>query len=765
MNDPASTGREGNDPAGFLARLKSLILNRSRIDGRRLAIIYVVIFLVLSLFLFPPTRKSQDILFQEGDIADVDVIAPFTFKVPYSDQEIEINRANATISVSPLYRKNEEATQHLPDDLKVFMERIAEIADIDSLPESERISWIKEIAPSLKRDPVEIFLDKGMRSRILAEGLKLQKHFLDQGIINDSSPLRRRDYPHVKVISEEGEKLVPSAPLVDQSELESNILSQAERIFGRDENIKKLFYSVVRSHLIPNLIYDSEETMRRRVEQMEKVPRDFQVSKNQRIVAKHDKVTAKQIVILKALEAYRTQVELSTSQVKRILLFIGKGLRISLLLCMFGIALFIFDRKLTQEVERLTLSFIILVFYLLLMALVVKLPYLNDFLIPVAFVSLVTTAFFGSMSALIFTLFASLMIITHTELPASTLFVSILAGTAAIISIAQLRERKNFYTMFLYVSIAYIIGITSFGMTEGMTLKGFLFGGLWGITNSFVCTILVMFLLPIFESLFNVTTNFSLMELSDLNRPLLKRLIIVAPGTYHHSLMVGNMVEAVAQEINANGLLARVSAFYHDIGKLAKPEYFFENKGDNVNKHEKLAPTMSALILASHVKEGVELASREKLPRVVINAIREHHGTTVMAFFYSKALEYDSHDSVNINDFRYPGPRPRSKETALIMLADSSEAAVRSLKEPTAPRIKAIVNRIFESRMNDGELDHSGLTLNDIAVVREKFIQLLTGIFHPRISYPKQEEEAQDKEQVREDSNRQSSPGSRKNRI
>jgi putative nucleotidyltransferase with HDIG domain len=209
-----------------------------------------------------------------------------------------------------------------------------------------------------------------------------------------------------------------------------------------------------------------------------------------------------------------------------------------------------------------------------------------------------------------------------------------------------------------------------------------------------------------------------------------------------------------------------VSAYYHDIGKLSKPEYFFENKGENFNKHEKLAPTMSALILASHVKEGIDLAKNEKMPKVVMDGIREHHGTTVMAFFYNKALEYDSHDSVNVDDFRYPGPRPQSKETALIMLADSCEAAVRSLKEPTAPRIRATVSKIFAARMNDGELDNSGLTLNDIAAIREKFIQFLTGIFHPRVQYPSQGDPEREGEHDVEDNGRQQqSLGDRKKRV
>ena len=370
-----------------------------------------------------------------------------------------------------------------------------------------------------------------------------------------------------------------------------------------------------------------------------------------------------------------------------------------------------------------------------------KLPPLDPYLIPVSFVSLVCTAFFGIQAAALLTLFASLVIVTHTNLPASYAFISIFAGSAGIISIAHLRERKNFYTILLSVSAAYVVGIAGFGITEGMSLSAFSRASLLGVANGLACTVMVMFLLPIFEVALRRDDRFHAHGAERSQPAAPRRLVIEAPGTYHHSLMVGNLVEAVARDVGANGLQARVGAYYHDIGKLAKPEYFFENKGENVNKHEKLTPRMSALILASHAKEGVDLARREKLPRIVVDAIREHHGTTVMAYFYQKALEYDSHDSVNIDDFRYPGPRPRSKETALIMLADSAEAAVRSLEGPTAPKIRAIVQKIIEARMSDGELDDSGLTLNDIAVVREKFIQLLTGIFHSRIPYPSQREE------------------------
>ena len=766
MNDQPSGGENGNPLDGLRRGLTALRPASLKDDSRLLPAIYIVVFVVLSVLLFPPTRKTREVAFNEGDIADVDVISPFTFVVPLSNQEVEINRARAAVSIPPVYRMRSEALEHLPGDLTGLMERIKAVATVDSIPPEERAQAMREMVPALEREPVELLLLRETRRKILDEGIAVQKRLFDRGIINDASPLRRRDYPHISLMNGDSEKLIPANGLIEQAQLEAVILGRAERVFPNSDDAQQLFYAIVRSHIVPNMVYDAEETRRRQDTAMAEVPLEYEVSKNQRIIAKHDKVTKKQVGELESLERSRTRLELSTSQMKRILLYIGKIARVLLLVVMFAAALYRFAGTLIRETEKLTLTFMIVLFYLLMTALVVRLPFLSEYLVPVAFVSLVATAFFGTLTALIFTLFASLLLITHTDLPASLVFISILAGSAAIFSIAQLRERRNFYTIFLYVSLAYIIGISSFGIADAFGMSEFLFGSLYGIANAFACTILVMFLMPIFESLFSVTTNFTLMELSDLNRPLLKRLIMEAPGTYHHSLMVGNMVEAVASDVAANGLLARVSAYYHDIGKLAKPEYFFENKGENFNKHEKLSPTMSALILASHVKEGLDLAKKEKMPKVVMDGIREHHGTTVMAFFYNKALEYDSHDSVNVDDFRYPGPRPQSKETALIMLADSCEAAVRSLKEPTSPRIRALVTKIFAARMNDGELDNSGLTLNDIAVIREKYISFLTGIFHPRVQYPSQDEpDRVGRRSVEDNGRHQQSVGDRKKRV
>ena len=242
-------------------------------------------------------------------------------------------------------------------------------------------------------------------------------------------------------------------------------------------------------------------------------------------------------------------------------------------------------------------------------------------------------------------------------------------------------------------------------------------------------------ILPLVEQVFRLTSDITLLELSDLNRPLLRRMQLEAPGTYHHSMVVGSLAEAAAEAIHANSLLARVQAYYHDIGKLSKPEYYAENEpASSRSRHEKLTPSMSALVVKSHISEGLDFAKKIRLPRAVRNAIPEHHGSMVMAFFFHKALETDP--TARREDYSYPGPRPRSKETAILMLADGVEGASRALAEPTPSRIRGLVQRIIEERVRDGQLDEANITISELARIRESFIPVLTAIFHVRAPYP-----------------------------
>jgi hypothetical protein len=308
--------------------------------------------------------------------------------------------------------------------------------------------------------------------------------------------------------------------------------------------------------------------------------------------------------------------------------------------------------------------------------------------------------------------------------------------------VVGIRHRWQFYRSMLFMSVAYAVTILAVELVSSASpFQEALRDSVWGVINAVAATTVAIVLLPVLERTFGLSTDITLLELADLNRPIFKRMMLEANGTYHHTMVIGSLAEAAATAIGANPLLARVGAYYHDIGKVPKAEYFGENlKPGMKNPHEKLTPTMSCLILESHVREGSEMARELKLPRVVSSFIPEHQGTTLMSYFYHKALEMDP--GVDERDYRYPGPKPQTKETALVMLADSVEATSRSLADPTPSRIKAVVKRIIDQRAADGQLEECNLTLQELARVRDAFVPVLVGLFHGRIQYQWQEKDA-----------------------
>ena len=265
----------------------------------------------------------------------------------------------------------------------------------------------------------------------------------------------------------------------------------------------------------------------------------------------------------------------------------------------------------------------------------------------------------------------------------------------------------------------------------------------WSTVNAFIATMVTIGLLPLLEIIFKITSNFTLLELSDLNRPLLKRLAIEAPGTYHHSIILGNLAEAAASGIGANPIYARVGAYYHDIGKLKKPQYFVENQSSRENPHNKLSPKMSSLIISNHVKEGVELARQARLPECVIDVIRQHHGKSHISFFFSKEKQQNPGTTLNEQDFCYPGPKPMTREAAIIMIADSVESASRTLVDPSVSRIRGLIKKIIDTKLHDGQLDNTGLTLRDLSRIGEEFVPILIGVHHQRMEYPEREKKTE----------------------
>jgi hypothetical protein len=287
----------------------------------------------------------------------------------------------------------------------------------------------------------------------------------------------------------------------------------------------------------------------------------------------------------------------------------------------------------------------------------------------------------------------------------------------------------------LFVTIAYQKVLTT---QTGVALLLDIIGGLLsGVVTTGLC--------PLAEMVFGYTTDVKMLELASMDQPLLRELMVQVPGTYHHSIVVGNMVEAAAKSIEANSLLARVASYYHDIGKINKPQYFVENQAGGENRHERLAPSMSSLILISHVKDGVELAKQYRLGQGIQDIIQQHHGTSLISYFYQKAVDLQEKQKnskgadvpqVSEEDYRYPGPRPQTKEAGLVLLADAVEAASRTLTDPTAARIQGLVQKIINKIFSDGQLDECELTLKDLHQIAKSFIQIIMGISHQRIEYP-----------------------------
>ena len=313
---------------------------------------------------------------------------------------------------------------------------------------------------------------------------------------------------------------------------------------------------------------------------------------------------------------------------------------------------------------------------------------------------------------------------------------ALIGGTVGAFSVVNTQQRSNIFVSGIAVSIINMITIAGIGFINSSEIMQTLTFGLYGLLNGLFSSIITVGTLPLWESVFSVITPLKLLELSNPNQPLLKRLLLEAPGTYQHSIIVGNLSESAADAIGSNSLLARAGAFYHDIGKTKRPYFFKENQLTSDNPHDKLKPSLSATIITDHVKDGIELAKKHKLPIEVRNFIEEHHGNTLVAYFYHKAKTGDNAHNVDENKYRYGGQKPKTKETAIVMIADSVEAAVRSISSPTKETIEELIEKIIQGKLKDGQLDECNITLKDLDIIKKTFLKVILSIFHERIEYP-----------------------------
>jgi putative nucleotidyltransferase with HDIG domain len=364
---------------------------------------------------------------------------------------------------------------------------------------------------------------------------------------------------------------------------------------------------------------------------------------------------------------------------------------------------------------------------------------LLGYLVPVAATSMLLAILLDTKLALLVVAILSgfVGIITGNELRFA--LVGFVSGVVAIYSVSKLSQRSDLAKAGLvYISSVNVLAILSVELvTRGVNTTALALGAIVGLMNGIFSAVLTIGVLPYLESAFGITSAVKLLELANPGQLLLKKMLMEAPGTYHHSILVGNLAEAAADAVGGDSLLVRVGSYYHDIGKLRRPYFFIENQLSSENPHDKLNPNLSTLIITSHTKDGAEMAREHKIPKPIVDIIEQHHGTSLVSYFFYSALDNEKNErGVTEEDFRYEGPKPQTKEAALVMMADSVEAAVRSLQKPTPGRIEGLVRRVIKDKLQDGQLDECDLTFKDLDTIANAFVRVLSGIFHTRVEYP-----------------------------
>ncbi len=515
----------------------------------------------------------------------------------------------------------------------------------------------------------------------------------------------------------------------------SNQIDQLEYSLQAREIMKIAVINAIK----PNLVFNKEATDKAIKEAMDAVkPVQKTIKAGEKIVREGERVTPEQISTLEQLGIQRSKSYPLTLVGSAIFVLLTFWLTIE-----FGRRYY---RKIYEDHKLMLLLGLIFILILsitrfLTIIKIGEMPDINalvGYLAPVAAGSMLIAILLDNRLAYFLTMIMALYVGLLTN--GNQLFYAITAfvgGTVGIFQVYRLNQTSDLARSGFYIALANIISIMTLSLIGGnVTLNLILVGMVIGAVNGILSAVLMIGALPYLESAFSITSMIKLLELSNPNNELLKKLLMEAPGTYHHSLMVGNLAEAAAEPIGANPLLVRVGAYYHDIGKIKRTDYFVENQRGFDNPHEKIAPALSALIITSHVREGVELAREAHIPEDIIDFIEQHHGTSLAKYFYSRALEEDREGTLSEDTFRYEGPKPQSKEVALVMLADSVEAGVRSLQDPTPEKIKNMVRRIIQDKLNDGQLESCDLTFRDLDVIANSFCKSLEGLYHKRIEYP-----------------------------
>lgn len=701
----------------------------------------IAIILITLLYPLKDIRGPLDVPI-EGEIALDNIIADFSFDIQKDRAQFEEERTLAIRSTPLFFNYQDEIAQNSKRDLNLLLVR----ADsLKSLIEQPIDSVIMALTEDFSFIPTRwlvnlINLEEPLKFAGLLDTI-LTDSIYYYGVINDLSTLPASEFNSIIMKKPGRDLLMIRNQLIDLQGAYNKLLETLTNYPDISDREFETLYQVSRHFILPNTSFNAETTNAARDSSVASISTiEKRVTNGDLIIRRGVRVDASQAYILKAyaLELQKQAAERGWFQATiPILARLVLVFSVIFLLYMFFYH-FRPDVYWSNNKMLAVLTIIGLELFLVNFIGVRLVP--SVYLYPIAILSILISVLFDARLGVVVTLLVALLLGILNRFNFSITLITAITGSIACFSAGEVRRRSEFYRIIITLSLSYAIIAT---VVESLKLSPA--QDLWtnvgyGLANGLVAPLLTIGIMPFFESLFGFSTNITLLELADLNQPLLKRLAMEAPGTYHHSIVVGNLGEAAAKEIGANPLLTRVGAYYHDIGKMDIPEYFVENQLGIKSKHDSLNPTMSALVLTSHVKKGRYLGEEAGLPDAVLNFIEEHHGTTQMSFFYNKAKEMELPIKSD-NEFRYPGPKPQSKETGIIMLADSTEAASRTLDNPTSARIRNLIQKLINSKFTSGELTQCDLTLKDLNDIREAFVKILIGVFHHRIPYPKKEGE------------------------
>ncbi|HKJ93101.1 MAG TPA: HDIG domain-containing protein [Longimicrobiales bacterium] len=711
--------------------------------GVRIAILLGLALVVH--FLFPVAPIPDMPTLEKGMVATKDIIAQAGFPIYKSESELERDRQEAAAGVAPIFVYDGTAADSMLAQIRGFFARIDSAAslDADSAAIREKVAAIlNSYGPRPTDDFVRLLLSPRPRRQLDQSLTSAVRDELPLGIAS-AADLEDAGAQQIRVRRGNGERLVARDSVLTSTDF----LDRAGRYHlgaNRQPDLAEFQRLMLLALFEPSLRYDRAATEAERERTRQAVPLvKGRVLQGEQIVGAHQLVGDREAERLRAYRQYLTQM----GEVGHGGLISGRamgafGFDLTLLL-VFGTLLYFFRRTIYDNLGQLGLI-VFLVLALVGAAAIVAKTQVPVVLIPIAFPALVVAVLWDGRLALNMSLVLAILLSGQTPFLGgavlTTLVTLVMAGAAASLSVRVVRRRAQTWSFILIIAAAYALSIAILGLLRSWDLMEIARYIGWSTMSAVGGGLAAMGFMPLFETATKITTDQTLLELADMNRPLLRRLSREAPGTYAHSIAVANLAEAAASAIDANALLTRVGVYYHDVGKIAKPQYFIENQPGGRNPHDKLKPAMSAAVVRGHVIEGLRLADDAKLPRPVRAFIAEHHGTQPISFFYEKARELNPEAELDPGDFRYPGPRPQSKETAIAMLADSVESAARVLPDPTPQRIRELVDRIVKTKMDLDQLDDTPMTLAELTRVKEQFTNILTGMYHHRIDYPAKEE-------------------------